>query len=176
LLGGCILKPLNNIRAATLSDVPQLRAFQLEAWEHDYLGYVPEAYIPVALELYASEEALAKTVELDRYYFVAEDEQGLCGCLAGVHTSEHEAEIFWLHVARRSRGQGLGKKLVEHLFTNLEPQIHTLHVVTFQANIRALAFYKSLGFETFKNEVDDHDGILVHNVRLKRSVHSPPGG
>jgi ribosomal protein S18 acetylase RimI-like enzyme len=159
------------IRAATLADVPQLQVFQLEAWEHDYLEHVPQTYIPVALRLYASGEALAKTVVHDRYYFVAEDTQGLSACLASTHISEHEAEIFWLHVAGRCRRQGLGKKLVEHLLTRLEPQIHTLHVVTFQTNIRALAFYKTLGFEVFRNEVDDHEGNLVHNVRLKRLVH-----
>ena len=158
------------IRDATEYDVAQLQAFQVEAWHHDYAEYVPAAYLPVALERYGSAEAISKTIVHDHYYFVAEDAQGLCACLAGVHISKHEAEIFWLHVAHRCRGQGLGKKLVEHLLTKLEPQIHTLHVVSFQLNTRALAFYESLGFEVLRAEMDNHDGVLVHNLRLTRPI------
>jgi diamine N-acetyltransferase len=163
------------IRNATQHDVTQLQVFQQEAWQYDYIGHVPAAYLPIALERYGSAEALAKTVEHDRYYFVAEDAGGLSGCLAGVHLNEHEVEIFWLHITRRCRRQGLGKKLVEHLIAELEPQIYTLHVVTFQTNAKAMAFYKSLGFKVFQHEVDDHNGLLIQNLRLTRPVHAIRG-
>lgn len=160
-----------HLRNATLRDVPQLQAFQQEAWQHDYADFVPEAYIPIALERYASPEALAKTIEQDHYYLLAEDNQGLCGCLAAVHHNDREAELFWLHVALHCRRQGLGKGLVEELLRRLEPSIQTLYVVTFQKNTTALVFYKTLGFVNDREEIDSHDGVLVHNLRLKRSIY-----
>lgn len=158
------------IRQAIEQDIPQLQAMQREGWEHDYLGYIPEAYTAVALQRYGTAEVIAKDIAHDRYYFVLTEGDELLGCIAADHRGDTEAELYWIHVARRHRGKGVGRKLVTYLLARLEPNIQTLYVTTFQDYTPTLAFYEAIGFKECEKKVNIYDGVAVNDVRLKRTL------
>jgi ribosomal protein S18 acetylase RimI-like enzyme len=157
------------IRQAVQQDISHLQAMQREGWEHDYVGYMPKSYASVALQRYGTTEAIARAIANYRYYFVCEQAGERLGCIAADHTSDSEAELYWIHVSQRHRGQGVGRKLVEYLVASLEPSIHTLYVTTFQNYTPTLAFYNALGFVEHDQKIAYYDGVAVNDIRLKRT-------
>jgi ribosomal protein S18 acetylase RimI-like enzyme len=174
---------MSYIRQATEQDIPQLQMMQREGWEHDYVGYIPEHYAALALQRYGTAEAIAKDITHDRYYFVLTDSEALTegkvltkgeellGCIAADHSSETEAELYWIHVARHHRGKGVGRNLLEYVLAKLEPTIQTLYVTTFQNYTPTLAFYKAVGFQEYEKKINIYDGVAVNEVRLKLRIH-----
>lgn len=158
------------IRQATEHDIPHLQAMQREGWQQDYVGYMPASYAGIALERYGAEEAIANAISNYRYYFVYEQGDDLFGCVAADHTSSSKAELYWIHVAQRHRGNGVGRELVSHLILKLEPSIKTLFVTTFQGYTPTLAFYKAMGFTEHEKKVAYYDGVAVNDITLKRTV------
>lgn len=158
------------IRTPKIHDIPHLQAMQREGWKHDYVGYMPENYATVALQRYGTAEAIAKNILHDRYYFVLTEGDKLLGCVAADHSSETEAELYWIHVAQRHRGKGVGRKLLEYLLAKLEPTIQTLYVTTFQDYTPTLAFYEAIGFKEVEKKINVYDGVAVNDVRLKLSL------
>ncbi|MEM7736393.1 MAG: GNAT family N-acetyltransferase [Deinococcota bacterium] len=158
------------IRQAAEHDISHLQAMQREGWEQDYVGYMPESYASVALQRYGTTEAIARAIANYRYYFVCEQAGERLGCVAADHTSDSEAELYWIHVAQRHRGRGLGRDLVEYLASSLEPSITTLFVTTFQNYMPTLAFYQALGFTEHDKKITDYDGVAVNDIKLKRTL------
>lgn len=142
---------------------------QREGWQHDYVGYMPERFTSV-LKRYATTAAIAHRLTRYRHYYICEQKGELFGCVTADHTPDGQAELYWIHVARRHRGKGVGRDLVSYLISKLEPGITTLYVTTFQGYTPTLAFYKALGFTEYEKKVAYYDGVAVNDIKLKRTV------
>ncbi|MEX0276665.1 MAG: N-acetyltransferase family protein [Ruegeria sp.] len=105
-------------------------------------------------ELYSSAETIAFCgLMIDRNWVtVAETEAGVVGFLA-----RNGAEIHSLYLDARSRGQGIGKCLLD----NAKSSQSELSLFTFQANTRARAFYERNGFtEAARSDGAENDEKL----------------
>ncbi len=129
------------IRAAILDDAPQVGAI-LSAW-------VDETPWMVRIYSHAADQNHAAMLVRRGWVSVACLDGGVAGFLA-----RDGSEIHALYVARGARGRGLGKALLKCA----KQQSDHLGLWTFQANIRAQAFYLREGFcEVARSDGADND-------------------
>lgn len=91
----------------------------------------------------------------------------LAGALVGIAKFAHEGGVLWLEellVFESYRGQGVGTKLLQHIFDYAKE--HRCHKITLETDERleAVELYKKVGFEVevvLKNHYAKKDAILM---------------
>jgi ribosomal protein S18 acetylase RimI-like enzyme len=104
--------------------------------------------------------------------FVAEDDDGLAGFLAGFlsQTFPDEAYVHFVGVDPARRGGGVGRALYGRFFEVVRAFGRTtVRCVTSPANATSLAFHGALGFEVEKI-APDYDGRGGERVLLVRRL------
>jgi GNAT superfamily N-acetyltransferase len=79
--------------------------------------------------------------------WLAEDEHGLTGCIAMTREGGRHGRVRWFLVARRARGQGLGRRLFDEAMAYARERFDTLELETFSELTTAAAMYRAVGFE-----------------------------
>ncbi len=157
-------------RRATEADLPAPLAMQAEGWTGDYVGYMPDGFGPIGHALFGNPESIRKNITHDRHYIVAEREGEVVGVICADPINATEAELWWIHVARRARRLGLGQQLVAHLLGELSPEIETLYVTTFDGYTPTIAFYERLGFVPHQRYTSQIGGMAVPEIKLRYAI------
>jgi GNAT superfamily N-acetyltransferase len=79
--------------------------------------------------------------------WLAEDADGLAGCIAISRERESHGRVRWFLVARRARGQGLGRRLFDEALSYARARFSSLELETFSELTTAGQLYRSAGFE-----------------------------
>jgi GNAT superfamily N-acetyltransferase len=79
--------------------------------------------------------------------WLAEDEQGLVGCIAITREQGRVGRVRWFLVARRARGRGLGRQLFDGAMAYARERYDSLVLETFSELGTAAAMYREVGFE-----------------------------
>lgn len=158
------------IRRADVADVPTLEAFQRESWYTDYVDYIPDGYADHAMQIYGTTEQLTQQVETSKFYFVAQIDDSIVGCVTAAVLNDNEAEIWWVHVAGSHRGQRIGRQLIDHLIASLPDYIAAVYVTTFKDYTPTLTFYERLGFVHHSDHTYDAAGFKLNDVRLRLDI------
>ena len=126
-------------------DLGAVVAFQGREYAEQYgLDYRFEARVAQAVTEFAL--AYAEDPETGRIW-LAEDEHGLVGCIAMSREGERHGRVRWFLVARRARGQGLGRRLFDEAMSYARERFDTLELETFSELTTAARMYRSVGFE-----------------------------
>jgi GNAT superfamily N-acetyltransferase len=126
-------------------DIGAVVAFQGREYGEQYgLDYRFEAGVAQAVTEFAL--AYAEDPKAGRLW-LAEDEHGLTGCIAMSREGERHGRVRWFLVARRARGQGLGRRLFDEAMAYARERFDTLELETFSELTTAAGMYKAAGFE-----------------------------
>ena len=126
-------------------DLGAVVSFQGREYGEQYgLDYRFEAGVAEAAVAFAF--AYAEDPESGRLW-LAEDEHGLTGCIAMSREGERHGRVRWFLVARRARGQGLGRRLFDEAMTYARERFDTLELETFSELTTAAGMYRAVGFE-----------------------------
>ena len=145
------IENLNNINNKDMEEI-------LDTWESSVR----------ATHYFLSEEDIISikphVVEGAKYvsnFVCVRDEQGTIKAFMGIHDSK----IEMLFVSNDSRGNGIGKKLIEHAIEVLNVN----YVDVNEQNPQAVGFYKHMGFDTFKRSEFDEQGnpFPILHMKLK---------
>jgi GNAT superfamily N-acetyltransferase len=90
--------------------------------------------------------ALAEDPSVGRAW-LAEDADGLAGCIAITRERESHGRVRWFLVARRARGQGLGRRLLDEALGYARERFSSLELDTFSELGTAGSMYRAAGFE-----------------------------
>jgi ribosomal protein S18 acetylase RimI-like enzyme len=110
--------------------------------------------------------------------FVAEDDSGLAGFLAGFLSQSRpdEAYIHFVGVAPSQRGQGVGRMLYERFFAVARERSRTVvRCVTAPVNERSVAFHRAMGFEV-ERMAPNYDGRGGDRVLMVKRLERAPKG
>jgi GNAT superfamily N-acetyltransferase len=126
-------------------DLGAVVAFQGREYGEQYgLDYRFEAGVAQAVADFALD--FAEDAEAGRMW-LAEDEDGLVGCIAMSREGYRHGRVRWFLVARRARGQGLGRRLFAEAMSYARERFDSLELETFSELTTAARMYRSVGFE-----------------------------
>jgi ribosomal protein S18 acetylase RimI-like enzyme len=128
---------------------------------------MPDGYGEMVMEKYGRPETIQQHIERYAYYFVAEQQDEIVGVICGDNLNETEAEIWWIHVPIKHRGNGMGRNLVNYFTEQMPPEITALYVTTFDGYTPTIAFYERLGFTAHERMVNHYGGVPVNDLRLR---------
>lgn len=136
-------------------DVPQLLAFMPELYESNFPGMVVDAGF-LARQRSQLREAARDTAQA---VLVAEDREGLCGFVWVVvevdWNGRRRGEVRALFVARRRRGQGLGRRLMAEGVELLRLSgCQSAMLMVTASNAGACGLYRSMGYETTRYQME----------------------
>ncbi|MBI4162227.1 MAG: GNAT family N-acetyltransferase [Candidatus Aenigmarchaeota archaeon] len=125
------------IRLANEQDAPTIADIIKKHYEEDYMGYVT-----------FNENYVKEKMKRNNFYFVAEVDNIVVGCLRASVVDIDLAEIRNICVEERFRNQGIATQLLQAAL-NILKEKHMRKIVarTIAWNDKAIKFFKTFGFE-----------------------------
>lgn len=131
------------------------------------LGFIPELYESNFPEFrtdgafIARKRAQLKEAQHDpaQMVFVATDEQGVCGfvwLMVEIEWSgQRRGEVSAIHVARRVRGTGVGKALMDEALNFFRVNsCASVHLMVTASNEAAVGLYRNMGFAVTRYQME----------------------
>lgn len=168
-----------HVRPAAPRDLPSLEALGPRTFQEAFGALLPEAAIRSRMALvYAPDRLKRDLADPGQAWFVAEAEGGLAGFLA---LREDPApvcvprpdpmELSRLYVAQDWHGRGPGKALLAAGCEAARAKgARSLWLLSWEANARAMAFYRREGFEPCGEQAVDFDGAALRHLVLVRDL------
>ena len=165
------------IRRATKADAPAIGRVHVETWQSTYAGLLPDAMLARMSEARQAAwwaRALADPKEA-RGIFVADDEDmgvvgfGSCGPVRdppdGLNgTEQRVGEIYMLYVEPDFQNLGLGRRLLDAMFRQLQADGCDTAVLWMLAQNPTRFFYEGLGGAVVGHRIDRLAGTEVEEV------------
>lgn len=163
--------PEHTIRKAIQTDAPALAAFHVRIWRETYRDIAPQAAYDQLDETrrLPGWHKLLSTKFSQSGAFLAEHSGQISGLIsfapAPPSMPEGHIEITHLYVCDSQRGQGLGRRMMHHVFDHLAPHLGiSLAVVT--QNTAARSFYIRMGGVEAATFVDPGPLWRSDNIRV----------
>lgn len=145
---------IENLNSINNKDMEEI----LDTWEssvratHDFLS--KEDIISIKPQVIEGAKYVSKLL-------CVRDKNGIIKAFMGIH----DFKIEMLFVSNESRGNGVGKRLVEYAIKELNVN----YVDVNEQNPQAVGFYKHMGFKVFKKSELDEQGnpFPILNMKLK---------
>jgi len=165
------------VREAEPSDAEAVATFLLAAWREagpeslGFTGATPELMAEIA-----TTEAIGARIRRDgRRLFLARSREGVMGFAATRPLDGRSVELAGIIVGRAAAGQGVGTRLVEQALAAASRDGFARMVVrTERTNDRAIAFYRTRGFEPAADCIERVGELQVPVLELARDVHEQP--
>ncbi|MBO9204571.1 MULTISPECIES: GNAT family N-acetyltransferase [Niastella] len=161
-----------NIRLANEKDLSTVEQLAREIWPVAYDGIVPPQQLDYMLDLIYNNEALRNQLLVQQHTFLMVEQDGKpVGFAAYSTVAPGVSKLHKLYVHQSTQGQGLGKKLVDHIIAQLQQgSFHTLRLNVNRYN-KARFFYEKLGFIIMKEEdVDIGSGYFMIDYVMEKKL------
>jgi ribosomal protein S18 acetylase RimI-like enzyme len=167
------------IRKARLSDAQGIAKVHVDCWRTTYKNIIPSEFLE-KLSYDERTDLWVKNISNEKNdVFVAENNEGhIVGFADGgkreINLVENSGDLTSIYVLQEYQGLGIGKKLVQQLFTKFnELGYKTIFVEVLEDN-QSRFFYESLGAEWLKSEKIKIAGaelnLLVYEWKDIRSI------
>jgi L-amino acid N-acyltransferase YncA len=137
------------IREAVPADARAIAEVHVASWKTTYPGIVPQAYIDGLRAEDGAARWVTRLTEKTTTVFVAEDDAGLFGFIAGgsiMHPVEgYEGELGAIYLLASHHRQGAGAALVRRLAADLRAQAFRNMVAWVLRENPACGFYRRMG-------------------------------
>lgn len=129
------------------SDLPAIVGFMPELYESNFPGFVADA------DFIARKRAQVREASRDpgQQILIAEDATGVCGFIWLIieieYSGHRRGEVSAIHVAKRVRGQGVGRRLMEEGESVLVNYgCDSVNLMVTSSNELAVGLYRSMGY------------------------------
>src|SRR5436190_9558064 len=165
------------IRRATPKDATAIARVHVETWRSAYAGLLPDTLLARMSDVRQTawwSRAIADPREA-RGIFVADDEErgvigfGSCGPVREIPegldgTEQRVGEVFTLYVESDFQNQGLGRRLLDAMFRQLDADGFDTVVLWMLADNPTRFFYEGLGGDRVGQRIDRRGGGEVEEI------------
>lgn len=162
------------ISEAGLSDIKTIQKITNITWPITYGEILTKEQLEYMLDLFYSEEALAKQIEnKEQLFYLISDSESTIGFIGIEHNYKNEAitKIHKIYLLPETQGKGYGKivfKSIEKLALENNSKALLLNVNRFN---KALNFYKKLGFEIKETvDIEIGNGYLMEDYVMEKKI------
>lgn len=142
-------------QATTQEDADLIAQLAKEIWEEHYTAILGEEQVAYMLTHLQSAAAIHQEILDGKAYFLVENHQTAIGYLSYALSAE-QLFLSKLYLKSSSRGNGIGKELIEKLKnTANEANKKTVFLTVNKFNHPTIAVYKKLGFKIIEEQVAD---------------------
>ncbi|WP_108669063.1 GNAT family N-acetyltransferase [Peribacillus acanthi] len=145
------------IRKAKLSDAQGIAKVHVDCWRTTYKNIIPNEFLDNLSYDQRKDLWIRNISNEQNYVFVAENDEGLIigfadGGKRETNKVDHSGDLTSIYVLQESQGIGIGRQLVQQLFSKLdELGYKTIFVEVLEDN-KSRFFYESLGAEWLRTE------------------------
>jgi GNAT superfamily N-acetyltransferase len=153
------------VREATLEDGAMIAQVHLASWRTTYAGIIPQAYIDGLRWEDGAARWVTRLQEKTNAVFVAEDDAGLFGFIAGgaiMHAVDgYDGELGAIYLLASHQRKGAGRALVRRLATELRRQgFRNMAVWALKKN-SACGFYQRMGGAQVAEQMIEIGGVTL---------------
>ena len=136
------------VRTASHRDLEAIRALLVETWHDTYDVLIGQEKVTEITDSWHSIPSLAARLDRPRSEFIVADSGGRIAGMAFAEASEdgNTVTLRQLYVIPALQGHGIGSRLLDEIF-NCYPEAERVRLEVEEKNERAIAFYRSHGFE-----------------------------
>jgi len=144
---------MQTIQAATVKDIPVIRALSLRIWPDTYGHILSEAQLDYMLEMMYSEPALHRQMnEGQQFILVTENGEPLGFAAYGKMDDDDTWKLHKIYVLPNTQGKGLGRRLLEYVITAVKKHGAQQLILNVNRYNKARQFYERLGFTVLHEE------------------------
>jgi len=161
-----------NIRLANVEDLTIVERLAREIWPVTYNGIVPPDHLTYMLNMIYNNAALRNQLLNQHHIFLIVESAGKPVAFASYSTIEPGiSKLHKIYVHQDTQGQGIGKKLLDHILSDLQSKpIHTLRLNVNRYN-KARFFYEKQGFAITKEEdIDLGNGVFMVDYVMEKKL------
>ena len=165
------------IKPAGLNDIDIIHSLAHRTWRTSYREMISPEQMEYMLNMMYSHESLEYQLEKQKHTFIiAYDEDVPVGFAAYFPKYDISPGIYRLdklYVLPGQHGKGIGKKMIDHISSNIKPLGAALLELTVNRNNKALSFYQKLGF-SIVSEIDHPigEGFFMNDYVMQKSLTS----
>lgn len=160
------------IRIAGRTDIPSIREMARRIWIPAYTGIITTEQIGYMLNKMYSEESLIHQLEMEKCTFYILYEGNIDLGFASI--SMRSPELFRLnklYVDTTLHGKGLGKQLLLKLEEHTKESGGGILELNVNKNNPAIHFYRSQGFQIYRDEVIDiGNGFVMDDFVMRKDI------
>lgn len=160
------------IRDATVKDAEGKGYVHYQAWNEAYTGLIDQAY----LNSRTIERCVRVAKEHPQNTVVAVINERVVGFASYLKSRDEDlpqaGEVMALYVLEDYYGLGIGKRLMEESYFKLS-DYKTIIIWVLKTNVRAIGFYKKLGFEADSKEKIHtlSNGASIDEIRMIKKIN-----
>jgi ribosomal protein S18 acetylase RimI-like enzyme len=160
-------------RRATADDALALAAIHCQSWRETYPGVLPQPVIDAwAVEPLRAESWKRSFAKGQHFVWVAVHDDRTVGYASGGASDLDQmrddggaacsGQLFALYVLNTAKRMGIGRRLIELIWSDLRDAGHCLvRVEVIKGNLPAIAFYKSLGAQLIRETTFELNNTLL---------------
>jgi ribosomal protein S18 acetylase RimI-like enzyme len=159
------------IRKAKLSDAQGIAKVHVDCWRTTYKNIIPNEFLDNLSYDQRTDIWIKNISNEQNYVFVAENDEGhIIGFADGgkreTNTIDQSGDLTSIYILQEYQGLGIGKKLVQQLFSKLDKLGYKTIFVEVLEDNKSRFFYESLGAEWLRTEK-----IKIAGVELNLLVY-----
>ena len=165
------------IKPAGINDIDVIHSLAHRTWRISYKEMISPGQMEYMLHMMYSHDSLQYQIEKQQHTFIiAYDDETPVGFAAYFPKYDISPAIYRLdklYVLPDQHGKGTGKKLIDHIISNIKPLGAALLELTVNRNNKALSFYQKLGFTIIK-EIDHPigEGYFMNDYVMQKDLTS----
>ena len=143
-----------------------------EIWYEHYVSIIGKAQVDYMVERFQSEVAIAEQLTNGGYeYYLLKGLGGHCGYIA-IRKEEKALFLSKIYIAKRFRGRGYARKVIEHLEDICrEDNLSRIWLTVNRDNMNSIKTYEKLGFVKNGTQVADIGaGFVMDDYIMERSM------
>ncbi len=160
---------------ATEKDIPLIQDLAKRSWENAYAEILSREQMKYMLENMYSETEISLHLKNPNYhyYLVFDEVLNLFDGFLGYenHYENQTTKLHRIYLVPESKGKGLGKKTLEFLNEKVKESGDSRIILNVNKYNSAKNFYKSQGFEIYKETVIDvGNGFVMDDFLMEKNV------